>query len=144
MTPNYFPALAKRTRNTGECWEWTGAVDSSGYGLVSRNRRLVSVHRLAFQMAYGYLPEVVAHRCDNRRCWNPAHLFATDHNGNRQDCVAKGRQAQGERNGRAKLTAEQVEAIRQHTGTLAATARQYGVSARTIRNIRNNSIWRDR
>lgn len=75
------------------CWEWQGAT-ASGYGRVKVWRKVVSAHRLAFQLAF---PEVdvkgfdVCHKCDNRRCCNPEHLFKGTRSDNMQDCKRKGR-----------------------------------------------------
>lgn len=68
--------------NTG-CHLWTGSTNSSGYGQLSSggktvrgNPRLVLVHRVAFELARGPVPEglVLDHLCRCRTCCNPAHL----------------------------------------------------------------------
>lgn len=60
----------------GGCWTWTGHVSTGGYGQFNVNRRLVSVHRFAYELLVGPIPEglFIDHRCHNKRCVNPAHL----------------------------------------------------------------------
>src|SRR6185436_2648402 len=52
-----------------------------------------SNHRLAFLMAVGPIPGSlwVLHRCDNRPCINPDHLFLGTASDNMQDMISKGR-----------------------------------------------------
>lgn len=60
------------------CWEWTGAVGSTGYGQITwRNGRLY-VHRVAYEALYGPIPEGLSidHLCRNTLCVNPLHLEA--------------------------------------------------------------------
>ena len=98
----------------GPCWEWQGTL-RNGYGAMSVGGQMAYVHRLSHETFIGPIPprQVIAHRCDNRRCVNPEHLFAAPHRVNMLDMVLKGRQARGERHGRAKLTRRDVEHIKQ-------------------------------
>ena len=66
----------------GPCWLWTGARGSGGYGQLrlSRPRRLVYAHRMAYELELGPIPvdlEVV-HECRNHACVNPTHLRLAD------------------------------------------------------------------
>ncbi len=84
------------------CWEWNGRIGGSGYGrhetTVQGRRKHIVVHRLAFVLAFG-LPSkpYVCHRCDNRICANPEHLFEGTHRDNMDDMMAKGRTNNGNR-----------------------------------------------
>lgn len=75
------------------CWVWRGAT-ASGYPRAKVNRKLVSVHRLAYELANPGTEtkgKDVCHKCDNPKCCNPAHLFAGSRRENMQDCKSKGR-----------------------------------------------------
>lgn len=52
-----------------------------------------SAHRIAWMIVHGGVPEkmFVLHKCDNRLCCNPDHLFLGTHQDNMDDMVSKGR-----------------------------------------------------
>lgn len=58
------------------CWNWTGQLDSGGYGKINAQHRTFAVHRLGCTLVGApFDPELTLdHLCRNRRCWNPAHL----------------------------------------------------------------------
>ena len=138
-----------RNEETG-CIEWQKARNYSGYGTLWFNGRAGGAHRAAWLVANGGIPSgmQVLHRCDNRLCINPDHLFLGTNADNVADKVAKGRQyrpyAKGQANGHSKLTDAEAALIREMANKGVANrplAEKFGVSTMTISMIRNNKTW---
>ncbi len=66
------------------CWNWTGQVSPSGYGIVAKAGSTIRAHRLMYEEHYGQKPTGldVDHLCRNRLCINPEHLEAVTHREN--------------------------------------------------------------
>lgn len=131
-----------------ECWLWTGCTTACGYGRASRyGGANVLAHRLAYELAVGEVPDglCVMHVCDTPACVNPAHLRLGTQRDNVADCVAKGRTAHGEKNGRAKLTSADVRAIRgavRRGASQRAVADDFEVCPKTVSRITRGLTWR--
>lgn len=78
-----------------DCWPWKLSTGSHGYGQVRHQRLTLLTHRIAYELTYGAIPDdlLVLHRCDNRPCCNPSHLFLGTAKDNMQDMHQKGRNA---------------------------------------------------
>lgn len=68
--------LALKTSKTEECWNWTGSKDTNGYGRIRVAGKQMQVHRIAWELEHGSIPDnlVVDHRCRNRGCLRADHL----------------------------------------------------------------------
>jgi hypothetical protein len=128
------------------CWRWSAAKLPTGYGIFRLNGRNHYAHRLAYELWVGEISKgmFVCHRCDNPSCVRPDHLFLGTNRDNIADRTAKGRSHRpiGERNPKAKLSSEDVAAIRSDTGRSSDIAKKYGIAPDTVRHIRNRRIWR--
>ena len=151
---------------SGDCWTWT-AARRNGYGLFKSQVESLA-HRYAYALENGPIPFTgnshdmcILHKCDNRGCVRASHLFLGSQADNVRDCIQKNRRTylwktdrhpslatpelfQGERNGRAKLTVQQVQEIicRREAGEKRVVlAREYGVVPSTITWITKRITW---
>lgn len=131
------------------CWNWQRAIARNGYGVLRDGAITKRAHRAAYELHTGLsLPRNVdvCHRCDNRACVNPDHLFHGSRKDNMQDCAAKGRiklpLLSGESLTQSKLTADDVRLIRGSDLSQRALARLLGVDRAAIRFVRQGKTWR--
>ena len=123
------------------CWLWLGAVSTNGYGRikVGRDRAVKYAHRLFYAHHVGEIPDEmsVLHRCDTRLCVNPSHLFLGTQADNMADMARKGRSLSGVRHPAAKLSEEQIRAIRGSIGeTQRSIASRFGICQQSVSRIR--------
>lgn len=93
---DFFTRYADRIARAGDndCWIWTGARASRGYGHTHLNNEHVYAHRAAYEWAHGIGSAdgmIVRHQCDNPPCCNPAHLLVGTQSDNMQDMIRRGR-----------------------------------------------------
>ncbi len=151
----------KIARTDTGCWEWDNDKQRGGYGMFWDGQKANSAHRLVYKLLVGPIPDkmCVCHKCDNRKCVNPEHLFLGTSAENSADMVAKNRQAKGDRhgsrlhpermkppvgsiNGMAKLTESDVIAIRNSEKPVSELAKQYGLTHMGMYKVKVGLRWR--
>jgi hypothetical protein len=140
---------------SGECWNWTASL-RNGYGFFSVDDQNGYAHRFSFELANGPIPEgmLICHRCDNRRCVRPDHLYAGTVHDNNLDTMTRNaaarkrilgmRKVRGSEHGNARLTEEMVRSVRASKGikTDLEAARECGVSETAVNDARNYRTWK--
>lgn len=145
-----------KVNKAGDCWLWNGAIGSNGYGRFAMYPGPArQAHRQAWEITNGVIPDglLVCHKCDNRACVNPDHLFLGTAKENTADMLAKKRHSHGERHAEKvrasesryhKLTHDDVRGIRaglRNGGKQREVARTFGVSQRTVAMILHRLTW---
>jgi hypothetical protein len=143
-----------KVNKTDTCWNWTAACKHNGYGQFMLhegiNRR---AHRISWMIHNGSIKDdlMVLHKCDNRKCVNPEHLFLGTAKDNTTDMMNKNRYwknpgYKAENNVTSKLTWKNVEYIRsvyvkRKSPTLTELALQFNVKPSTVQRIIVNKNW---
>ncbi len=143
-----FPDPSKYPKIKTRCWEWMLGLNN-GYGWMRCNGKNHSTHRWIFLKVNNLKLSkkiCVLHRCDNRKCCNPSHLFLGSRTDNILDMVAKGRNVPpiGERNSKHKLTRKKVmtlRSVKREYGFLSKMGRKHGVSPSTIQRAVEGTSW---
>lgn len=149
--------LNRIVKSQSGCWEWKGAL-RSGYGAIKLNGKVYGAHRISYQTFIGEIPEgfQVCHKCDNKKCINPEHLFVGTNSDNMIDCLMKGRIKipdgkkfeKGYRHPKRSLTDEQVKRIKEvmrsgFSNSPSEIGELFGVSRYRINDIRHGNTYAD-
>ena len=143
ITPERF---WKKVDKTSGCWEYPNVHSETGYGRVVISKKTWLAHRYAYFISKGQIPKglCVCHKCDNRACVKPLHLFLGTYKDNAVDMVSKGRQSKGEAHYKAKLSNQDVLDIRRRYlsgDKRVAIALDYGIGLTQLWRIGTLRSW---
>lgn len=132
--------------NTG-CWLWTEKL-SLGYGHIKIEKTKYKAHRFSYDTFVGNISEglFVCHKCDERSCVNPDHLFLGTHRDNVNDMVSKKRHAFANGVPWVKLSAAHVRIIREAwikfgRGSQPKIAAYFKIAQSNVSAIVNRMTW---
>lgn len=136
-----------------KCWNWLGSVGGPGYGTwlhARRGEKPRGAHRATYELFFG-IPEglQINHKCGNKRCCNPDHLYAGTQAENFLDTVKHGTYSPpptlyGQDNASSILTPEIVREIRKRCGNgekQVILAKEFKVSPDAIRAVYKRKNW---
>ena len=143
----------EKDANDRGCWEWQASTETTGYGQVRIDGVDTQAHRYSWALHNGEIGDNwVLHKCDNRLCVNPEHLYLGDATDNMNDMWKRERHSKpdppvpdptGEKNPRSKLTENDVRKIRKEhpDKTQQELADEYGLTQATISQITRRESW---
>ncbi len=126
-----------------DCWWYTGAKDSWGYGNLNYQGRQIGAHRASWLAHNGPITNGlhVLHTCDNRGCINPEHLYLGTHQDNMKDRDTRGNNYSG----MTRLTETEVREIKKLLATTGRTLEDIGnqflVTKHAIYDIKSGRTW---
>lgn len=151
--PNRFEYLTQELAkaNKEECIVWPFGRDECGYGLIQKLGQDTRVHRVAWTVLNGPIPEgmYALHNCDNPPCFNAKyHIFLGTQIDNMLDMKTKNRGSDniGSSNPRAKLNESVVAEIKRRISRgdrCQDLAKEYPVTLSLIEKIKYGHNWKN-
>ncbi len=157
-TKNDIDEFLRGLKNTPNdaCIEWPFCISKNGYGYCRRLGE-TGAHRVVFKMHINKNISgiYICHKCDNKKCVNPKHLFSGTAKDNFIDMMLKNRNpsnnknsfidTRGKKHGKAKINLEDANLIRSmHKAgkySQAELGKMFNISRWTVSDVIRNVTW---
>lgn len=141
---NFPVRFFSKVLKTDSCWIWQSSTNHAGYGRMNYKGIIEKAHRLSYLIHFGEIPNGahVLHKCDNRLCVNPEHLFLGNQQINMQDKFDKGRSQFGADAPRAKINEAQAIAILLDNRPYSKIATEYNLTTSAVSAIKCHRTWK--
>lgn len=146
--------IQKHVVEDGDCWNWTGALQSCGtVPTMNYKRKIGAVRRfILLEQGVDLSKRLATYTCGNPMCVNPEHVApatrrsvqrrTTEELGHQQSLLRRKKLADNARR-RAKLSPELARQVREADGTQDEIAARFGVSQATVSVIKRGVTWKD-
>lgn len=141
----------EKVNKTDSCWNWTAKISPNGYGRIGvggRNGSMQYAHRISWFLHTKQMPGhlLVCHKCDNRKCVNPEHLFLGTYLDNNRDAKFKGRSVKAEERTNRKLNWEITREIKiNHPRmSISSLSNKFNVSRNCIWQVLSGKTWKEK
>ena len=131
------------------CWNCTSHGTNKGYPVVKRGGgNPTAISRYSFELHHKRKIKegmFICHKCDNKLCINPDHLYEGTRLDNARDAVERGQQPKGERTNHTKLKFYEVMEIKElleYGKDLNEIAKKFNVDYHTIYDIKRGNTWK--
>ena len=161
------PRFWTKVEKTAACWLWRGAVGTHGYGVIGLGgHATITAHRFSWALHKGKIQDGrwILHRCDNRRCVNPNHLYLGTVRENVRDMMERGApycfklrshitpeieqhrlaalpRGRSHHRGAAKITEATAAQIISASGSQRQIGERFGVSQQLVSLIKSGKRW---
>ncbi len=147
----------EKVKKQDGCWEWQSGARGGGYGGFKIDGRAWLAHRVSWIINYGNIPEGlnILHKCNNKNCVNPNHLYVGTQKENVRDAIDAGthyripdehrRPVRGLEHKNAKLDhlkVREIRRLRKEGLGCRELGRFYDVDHSIISEVCNNKIWK--
>jgi predicted XRE-type DNA-binding protein len=146
--------ITKHVVEDGDCWNWTGALQSCGATPAMNYKRKVGAVRRFILLERGPAPAgrpIATYTCGNPLCVHPEHTDwskrkavqqRTTQEQGHQNVAVRNKKIADKARQRAKLTLELAQQVREAEGFQHEIAARFGVSQATVSSIKLGKTWR--